>query len=434
MTGKAVLDAERAVQPASVARLDRRSSGLAAWLALALTIDAVISSLVMLLDPGVLRGPAAMNGSARGTALTVLVTTVPLLVVSIVAARRGSSLAVLTWLGALGMLAYNTLMFLFATPFNRLFPLYVAGLALSVWSIGTLLLSIDVDDLEARFSPVAARRAVAAYIWVVVALNALAWLGKLVPGLIQGGSPDFLRGTGMPTNIVFVQDLGLWLPLMAVIAGWLRRGRRWGILLATAGLVMWVLEGISVAVDQAYGAAADPSSPVVSAALTPLFAVLAIVGVLPILLLLKDFDGEGLVAKLARLAPPAARRTRWAWLVAGVAAMVAVAAVWGGVFLIEDGYGMSVRWLEGTPFTSWTWPGVALVVGVAAPQATLAGLVTAGSRWARLVGIACGALLVAWIAVQLVVLQRFFLLQPMIAVVGVLEIWLVRQWQPERRT
>src|SRR4029077_10668725 len=83
---------------------------------------------------------------------------------------------------------------------------------------------------------------------------------------------------------------------------------------------MWVLESISVAIDQAYGAAADASSPVASATLTPVFASLAVVGIVPVLLLLRRFDGEGLVTKLARLAPPAERRTVWAWLLAGVAA------------------------------------------------------------------------------------------------------------------
>src|SRR4051794_8575137 len=107
----------------------RKDIRIVTGLTLALVADVVVACLVMLLDPGVLRGPAAMNGSARGTALTVLVVAAPFLVVSVMAARRGSSLALLTWLGALGMLAYNALMFLFATPFNRLFPLYVACLA-----------------------------------------------------------------------------------------------------------------------------------------------------------------------------------------------------------------------------------------------------------------------------------------------------------------
>ena len=88
-----------------------------------------------------------MNGSARGTALVVLLVGVPVLACSLVLARRGSAIAVVTWLAAVGFLLYNALMFVFATPVNRLFLLYLAMLSLAVWSAGTLLWHIDVPAL-----------------------------------------------------------------------------------------------------------------------------------------------------------------------------------------------------------------------------------------------------------------------------------------------
>jgi hypothetical protein len=57
-----------------------------------------------------------MNGSARGTALIIVLVAVPVLVGSLVLAWRGSARAVLAWLGAMGVLAHNALMFVFATP------------------------------------------------------------------------------------------------------------------------------------------------------------------------------------------------------------------------------------------------------------------------------------------------------------------------------
>ena len=42
------------------------------------------------------------------------------------------------------------------------------------------------------------------------------WLVRILPTLASSGEPAYLRGTGMTTNIVFVQDLALWVPLMAV--------------------------------------------------------------------------------------------------------------------------------------------------------------------------------------------------------------------------
>ena len=44
-------------------------------------------------------------------------------------------------------------------------------------------------------------------------------------------------------------------------------------------------------------------------------------------------------------------------------------------------------------------------------------------------GVRAGLFLVAWIAVQLLVLQRYFFLQPLIACLGIAEILLARTWQ-----
>ena len=130
----------------SVGRVIRRG-GIAYWLSGALAVAAAGSSLATFLIAGVLRGTAVMTGSARGTSrdsLVVLLIGVPLLVGSMLAASRGSASAVLTWLGAAVFLLYNSLMFVFATPVNRLFLLYLGTFSLSAWSIATVLWQADV--------------------------------------------------------------------------------------------------------------------------------------------------------------------------------------------------------------------------------------------------------------------------------------------------
>src|SRR5262249_44268504 len=176
----------------------------------------------------------------------------------------GSARAVLCWLGAAGFVLYNSVLFVFATPFNQLFLLDVAMLALAAWSAGVLLWQTDVAGLGRSFADRAPVRGVAVYVWVIVTLNALVWLRAIVPALTGSGQAAFLRGTGLPTNPVYVQDLALWLPLIAVAAAWLWRRRAWGYVIIGATLVMWILEGAGLAVDQWYGHAADPASPVAS--------------------------------------------------------------------------------------------------------------------------------------------------------------------------
>jgi hypothetical protein len=251
-------------------------------LSAALAVLAAVAGALSFFAAGLLRGPAVMNGSTRGTALVVMAVAVPLLVWSMVLAARGSARAIVGWLGALGYLLYNALLFVFATPFNRLFLLYLAMLSLSVWSVVAVSRHIDVVALGARFSDRLPARAIAAYAWAIVALNALAWLRQIVPGLAGSGTPAFLAGTGLPTSPVYVQDLAFWLPLMAAAAVWMWRREAWGYLVVGSVLVMWVIESLGIATDQWFGHRADPASTVASGAAVPIFAAVAVVGLVPL--------------------------------------------------------------------------------------------------------------------------------------------------------
>ena len=68
--------------------LSRR--GAAYWLSGLLAVTATVNCLLTFLVPGILRGTAVMNGSARGTALAVLLLGVPVLAVSMAPAWAGS--------------------------------------------------------------------------------------------------------------------------------------------------------------------------------------------------------------------------------------------------------------------------------------------------------------------------------------------------------
>lgn len=262
------------------------------WITGSLIAIAAIAAAATFFVPGVLRGPAVMNGSARGTALVVLVVATPVAALSMLAAARGSRRALIVWLGATAYILYNSVMFLFATPFNNLFPLYVAMLSLSIWSILTVLRGIDVQSFGALFSRHLPARAIAAYSLAIVVLNFLAWMQQIVPGVLSRTSPAFLTGTGLPTSPVYVQDLAVWLPLMAAASIWLWRRQPWGYVVGGSVLTMWVIESLGIAVDQWFGHAADPASSVASASIVPVFAVLAVVGLIPLFFYFRNLDRD----------------------------------------------------------------------------------------------------------------------------------------------
>jgi len=261
------------------------------WLSGSLAVVGAIAAAATALVPGALRGTAVMNGSARGTALVVLLIAVPALAIAMWFAARGSARAQIVWLGAVGYILYNSTLFLFATPFNQLFLLYVAMMSLGIWSIATVIRDVGIESFRERFSSRLPVRPIAVYLLAIVALNFLAWMRNVVPGVLSTSSPSFLNGTGMPTSVLYAQDLGFWLPLMAVAAVWLWRRQAWGYVAVGVLMVMYEIEAIGVAVDQWMGSAADPASTVASSAAVPMFAVIFLIGLIPLAFYFRNLKG-----------------------------------------------------------------------------------------------------------------------------------------------
>jgi hypothetical protein len=248
----------------------------------------VVGATWTVLDPGLLHGPSAMQGSARGTALVLLAMAVPVLAVSVWRAGRGAAWALFTWAGALLYVVYNAVLLLFLTPFNSAFLVYVVMLGSAVWSVGYLAATRELRVAGEWVAAHAPARPVAAYMGVVVVLNLAAWLVRVVPALDDPYPTPMLDGTGVATNAIYVQDLAIWLPCAGVAAVWLARRQARGAAAVGALLAMWVIEGVSVAVDQWFGATADPASPVVSKGLVLPFLLLAAVGIVPLWMLLRQ--------------------------------------------------------------------------------------------------------------------------------------------------
>jgi hypothetical protein len=108
----------------------------------------------------------------------------------------------------------------------------------------------------------------------------------------------------------------------------------------------------------------------------------------------------------------------------GLEVLTGVGAVAGAVNLVGDGMGLDPALLDGTPFTSWAWPGVALAVVVGLPM-----LVAALAEWRRAprapyVSLLAGVALMGWITVQVALIGYQTWLQPTFFLVGLTVTWL----------
>jgi hypothetical protein len=252
-----------------------RAPWLLSWL---LLVAAGISTVTALAMPELIHGPAVMVGSMRGTSLVVLVLAVPIVVAAMLAARDGRLLGYAGWIGGVAFIAYQGWMFLFAVPFNGLFLVDVVMFGCGFWALAALLLRVPAREYAGAFSPALPARPVAG--WMVASCLAFyaLWLKNAVPALFSSEAPAFLEGTGMVTATNYVLDMALFLPFTIAVAAQLWRRTPWGLLVAGGMLLMLVLESLAIAVDQWFGSAADPASPVASAAISPLFLAVAAIG------------------------------------------------------------------------------------------------------------------------------------------------------------
>jgi hypothetical protein len=274
--------------------------GRAPWLLSALMLVATLASTVTVLArPELVHGPAVMVGSMRGTALAVLALGMPIVAVAMAAARDGRLLGYVGWIGGVAFIAYQGWMFLFAVPFNGLFMAYLAMFGCAFWALVVLLLRAPVDRFAAAFAAAMRVRLLAG--WMVVSCLAFyaLWLRNIASATFDSEAPAFLEGTGMVTPTNYVLDMALFLPLAIAVAVQLWRRTAWGRVVGGAMLLALVLESLTIALDQWFGSAADPSSPVASAAATPLFLVAAAIGAAAFALWYRGTTGSGAPASAA---------------------------------------------------------------------------------------------------------------------------------------
>jgi hypothetical protein len=192
-----------------------------------------------------LYGDGALAPAMRGQDLLTFVS-LPVLVLALIAARRGSTRGLLLWLGLLGYELYTFTGAAFAYRFNRLFLVYVALFTLSALALGMGAAGIDAAALHRRLDARTPRRATAIFLAGIALMLVVSELGQLFPAIVTGAVPALIARSDGAGNFVYVLDLGVIAPLAVLAAVGLHRRTAWADVLASCLVIKAATMGLAL--------------------------------------------------------------------------------------------------------------------------------------------------------------------------------------------
>ena len=235
----------------------RAKPGLRAayWLSGVIAVLMVVSSAAGLLIDGLYRDGPWAREALRGGDLTTIAVAVPILIGSLVFARRGSHAAQAVWLGVLAYSVYNYAYFAFGAEFNDIFVLHIALLSLSIITLVLAVANVDVDRIAARFREARGTRWIGGFLATVGAILGGLWVFLAIRFAITGELMADIPADG--THLVFAIDTSLLVPALvwSGILLWRRTAR--GLVFGTAMVVMGSVYQVNLLMAGLFQAQAD---------------------------------------------------------------------------------------------------------------------------------------------------------------------------------
>ena len=222
----------------------------------------------------------------QGNDFITLLVGLPLLAVSTWLALRDSLRGRLLLTGTLGFFLYTYMSMSMLAAYNSLFLVYVALFGLSLYAFILSMMSIDVDSLPQHFSARLPRGWIAGLLIAIASFLFLAWMGRIVPPLLQNRIPALENTT---TLVIQAMDLVLIIPLATLSGALLLRRSPWGYLLASVAVMKGLTMSLAVsAMAINMNLRGVPDSPMI---LVP-FLILTLLTLVIAVLLLKNVDGR----------------------------------------------------------------------------------------------------------------------------------------------
>jgi hypothetical protein len=268
---------------------------------------------VQLFGSGIYHYDTLFTGAAhRGTDAATMFVGVPLLVVALVLARRGSLRGRLMLIAALAYFLYDSASVALGGAYNSIFPVYIALFSASLFAFVRCFMSVDLRPLAARLSTRPPRFGPAAVLLASGVPTLGIWLSELVGPLIAGQPPRLLGS--YTTMVTYVLDLGVITPALLLAGVLVLRRAPMGYLLSFALLGIIVVLGPAIAAQTVSQLSAGISFTVAEV-VGPIagFGALALLAIWVLAVLLLGLEPEGAVDPPTRpgsRAQPVRQRSR----------------------------------------------------------------------------------------------------------------------------
>lgn len=207
------------------------------WSTIAIAVLVAFTAVAGLFWPATYaRETAYSRAGGQASDIVDLFLVVPVLLISGIMGHRGSIAARLVWLGTLGYLLYNFVIYAFGVHFNPLFLIYCTTLSLCFYVTIFSVRFLALDQIAEKYGPRAPRKTIAIVFLYLVASTAFFELRSNVAAILAGQVPKGVIDATTPVDFIHVLDLGFLLPGLCITAILLWRRKPSGYALAPAFL------------------------------------------------------------------------------------------------------------------------------------------------------------------------------------------------------
>ncbi|MDF2614123.1 MAG: hypothetical protein K0S71_1909 [Clostridia bacterium] len=208
---------------------------ITAYMTLALSIMALFASIAGVFEKSIY-GEALNAGTITEFLLVGSVaqdiTFIPLalllMLLSVMFLKRAGYKTLVTILGLVGNFFYGYGLYVMQGQYTSIYLIYLAVFSLSLYSMIFGLLSFTPEFVLKTSLPRLLRKAISIFLFSMVVILGLIWIIRIMPGIIRHVPTD--------TYAVFVLDLGIVFPAVAITAVMLMRNKSFGNILAGIAL------------------------------------------------------------------------------------------------------------------------------------------------------------------------------------------------------